>query len=98
MAELMYSPAGVDHDEVEVSTLSLCSRHTVAGKLSKALKWTWCTEMVVDCSNFLHSAWDSRPPKDSRLLDPPSVAEPFDIKSHKIQTNKEPRDEGVCIV
>ena len=54
--------------------------------------------MVVDCSNFLHSAWDSRPPKDTELLDPPSVAEPFDIKSHKIQTNKEPRDEEICIM
>src|SRR6266436_1354759 len=27
------------------------------------------------------------------LVAPPSVADPFDIKSDKIQTNKEPRDE-----
>src|SRR5260221_13566709 len=27
------------------------------------------------------------------LVEPPSVADPFDIKSDKIQTNKEPRDE-----
>ncbi len=26
--ELMYNSAGVDHDEVEVSTLSLCFRHS----------------------------------------------------------------------
>ncbi len=96
--ELMYNWAGVNHDEIEVSTLSLCSRHS--WNLSKALKWkwTWCTEMMVDCSNFLHSVWDSRPPKDTALLDPPSIAEPCDIKSHKIQTNKEPRDEGFCIM